>query len=412
MLNIPLFIARRMQQHKQHKVSVSARIINIATVAVSLGVCTMLIAVATGKGLQKEIRNKAVAFNGHIHVTPFENNESQISVLPFENSAALRTLISDQRQVTACNAFAIKAGMLRTDSDFEGILFKGVEQGYHWKPLASFLIAGRFPENDNETTNEILLSSVIASRLSLQVGDRADVFFQNRNGGMFPFQRRFTIVGLFYSGFAEIDENLVYGSLGQIQQLNRWQPEQIGGYEIFVNDVYQAPAVSEAIYNTIPSHLDSVPLTEQYATIFQWIALFDFNILIIILVMLFVGIINMATALLVMILERSRMIGVLKALGSGNPLIQKLFLYNGVAIMLRGLFWGNLLGLLFYFSQKHLGWIRLDPETYYVAVAPVRITFFEILGVNALFLIVCALLLWIPSKIVMQIDPAKVLRTR
>lgn len=302
--------------------------------------------------------------------------------------------------------------MLRTDTDFEGILFKGVTETYNWKPLESFLIAGRLPENNNQTTNEILLSSVIASRLSLQVGDRTDVFFQNRNGARFPFQRRYTIVGLFYSGFAEIDENLVYGSLQQIQQINRWQPNQIGGYEVFVDDVYQATTVSEAIYNAIPSHLDSIPLTEHYATIFQWIALFDFNILIIILVMLFVGIINMATALLVMILERSRMIGLLKALGSSNPLIQKLFLYNGVVIMFRGLFWGNLLGLLFYFSQKYLGWIRLDPETYYVNIAPVRITFFEILGVNALFLGVCALLLWIPSKIVMHIDPAKVLRTR
>ena len=187
MLNIPLFIARRMQQHKQHKVSVSARIINIATVAVSLGVCTMLIAVATGKGLQKEIRNKAVAFNGHIHVTPFENNESQISVLPFEDSLTLQRLILNQKHVNTCNAFAVKAGMLRTDTDFEGILFKGVAETYNWKPLESFLMAGRLPETNNQTTNEIRLSSVIASRLSLQVGDRTDVFFQIETGLGSPF---------------------------------------------------------------------------------------------------------------------------------------------------------------------------------------------------------------------------------
>ena len=411
-MNIALFIARRMQQHKRYKNSVSARIINIATVAVTLGIAAILIAVATGKGLQKEIRNKAAAFNGHITVAPFENNESQISILPFQDTQTIRSRIKEQGAIQQFNPFAIKAGMLRTDQDFEGVLFKGVASDYGWENLESFLTEGRFPKNDEKTTNEVFMSSVIASRLSLSVGDRVAAYFQNNSSQRLPYRRTFTVVGLFYSGFPEVDQNFVYAALEQLQRLNRWDQDQIGGYELFLNDISQTDAVAMAIYDVLPSHLDSTPLTELYANIFQWITLFDFNILVIIIVMIFVGVINMATALLVLILERSRMIGLLKTVGGDNPLIQKIFLYNGIAIMSKGMFWGNLLGLLFYFSQDYFGWITLDPETYYVNKAPVAISFFEVFAINTLFLVISALLLWIPSRIILKIAPSKVLRFR
>lgn len=411
-MNIALFIARRMQQHKRYKNSVSARIINIATVAVSLGIATILIAVATGKGLQKEIRNKAVAFNGHITIAPFENNESQISILPFQDTQEIRTLVHNQGSIKALNPFAIKAGMLNTDQDFEGVLFKGVAANYSWERLESFLLKGRFPKNDSKKKDEVLLSSVLASRLSLNVGDRIDAYFQNEGTNRLPSKRRFTIVGTFYSGFPEIDQNLVYGALEQIQRLNRWNTDQIGGYELFLQDMDQTQEVASAIYDLIPSHLDSIPLTQQYANIFQWISLFDFNILIIIVVMIFVGVINMATALLVLILERSRMVGLLKTIGSENPLIQKVFLYNGIAIMSKGMFWGNILGLLFYFSQHYFGWISLDPETYYVSKAPVSLNLLEVITINGLFLLISSFLLWLPSRMVLKIAPSQVIRFR
>ena len=216
----------------------------------------------------------------------------------------------------------------------------------------------------------------------------------------------------FISGFPDFDDNFVFGDLRHIQRINKWRNNEIGAYEVFTSDLNVADITGSLIYDKLPSDLDVIEITRQYATIFQWISLFDFNILIIIIVMIIVGVINMSTALLVLILERSSMIGLLKSIGAGNRLIQKIFLYNGVVIMSEGLLWGNFLGFLFYFTQKHWGWIRLDPETYYVNIAPVSLNFWDGLILNLGFLVVSSLLLWIPSLIISSISPARVLRFR
>jgi len=202
------------------------------------------------------------------------------------------------------------------------------------------------------------------------------------------------------------------GDLYQIQRLNRWGNDQIGGYQIFLREPNRIENITEEIYKYIPPELDAQSLNDQYSSIFQWISLFDFNILIIMIIMLLVGIINMATALLVLVLERSRMVGLLKAIGAPRRMIQNIFLYNGIVIMSKGLLIGNILGLLFYFSQRQWGWIQLDPETYFVDKAPVILTFYEIFAVNLIFLLISALLLWLPSRIIFNITPAKVLRSR
>ena len=402
-----------MREQKQHKSTVSARIINIATTAVTLGIATILIAISTSQGLQKEIQKKTSVFNGHILVTLFENNESQVSLLPMIDSDSIRNQIKEEINIKKIHSIALKAGMLKTDSDFEGILFKGVSENFDWTSLNSFKTQGTFPSFDPQlTSNEILISEVIASRLNLKLGDRVEAFFQNSTGQGVPTRRRFTIVGIYFSGFPDIDENLVYGDLKQVQRMNKWDSNQIGGYELFVSNFKYLQQTANNIYDKLPSNLNSIPITERFYGIFQWISLFDFNVLIILIVMLLVGVINMATALLVLILERSRMIGLLKALGANNFLIQKIFLYNGTLIMTKGLFWGNLIGLGFYFSQHYFGWITLDPETYFVSVAPVSISFTEVLGLNIFFLVISVLLLWIPSKIILNIVPSKVLRFR
>ena len=402
-----------MRGQKQHKSTVSARIINIATTAVALGIAAILIAISTSQGLQKEIQKKTSVFNGHILVTLFENNESQVSLLPMIDSDSIRNQIKEEINIEKIHSVALKAGMLKTDSDFEGILFKGVSENFDWTSLNSFKTQGTFPSFDPQlTSNEILISKVLASRLNLKLGDRVEAFFQNSTGQGIPTRRRFTIVGIYFSGFPDIDENLVYGDLKQVQRMNKWDSNQIGGYELFVSNFKYLQQTANNIYDKLPSNLNSIPITERFYGIFQWISLFDFNVLIILIVMLLVGVINMATALLVLILERSRMIGLLKALGANNFLIQKIFLYNGTLIMAKGLFWGNVIGLGFYFSQHYFGWITLDPETYFVSVAPVSISFTEVLGLNIFFLVISVLLLWIPSKIILNIVPSKVLRFR
>ncbi|MFQ3340683.1 MAG: lipoprotein-releasing system permease protein [Flavobacteriaceae bacterium] len=412
-MNIALFFAKKMQRQKQDKSTVSARIINIATVAVAIGIAAILIAISTSQGLQKEIQKKTSVFNGHILITLFENNESQVSLLPILDSDSLRNLIKDEKNIERIQAVALKAGMLKTNTDFEGILFKGVSTDFDWSSLASFKTRGNFPVFEAEfTSNDIFISEVLANRLNLTLGDKVEAFFQNKTGQGLPNRRHFTVVGIYFSGFPDIDENLVYGDLKQIQRLNKWNDKQIGGYELFVSNFDALPKTTNSIYESLPSELNSISITERFYGIFQWIALFDFNVLIILIVMLLVGVINMATALLVLILERSRMIGLLKALGANNLLVQKIFLYNGTLIMVKGLFWGNIIGLAFYFSQHYFGWITLDPETYFVSVAPVSISFSEVLGLNIFFLVISVLLLWIPSKIILNIVPSKVLRFR
>ena len=402
-----------MRGQKQHKSTVSARIINIATTAVAIGIAAILIAISTSQGLQKEIQKKTSVFNGHILVTLFENNESQVSLLPMIDSDSIRNQIKEEINIEKIHSVALKAGMLKTDSDFEGILFKGVSENFDWTSLSSFKTQGTFPSFDSQlTSDEILISEVITSRLNLKLGDRVEAFFQNSTGQGIPKRRRFTIVGIYFSGFPDVDENLVYGDLKQVQRLNKWDSNQIGGYELFVSNFKYLQQTANNIYDKLPSDLNSIPITDRFYGIFQWISLFDFNVLIILIVMLLVGVINMATALLVLILERSRMIGLLKALGANNFLIQKIFLYNGALIMAKGLFWGNIIGLGFYFSQHYFGWITLDPETYFVSVAPVSISFTEVLALNIFFLVISVLLLWIPSKIILNIVPSKVLRFR
>jgi lipoprotein-releasing system permease protein len=401
-----------MQQTKHYKSSVSARIIKIATLAVAMGMAMILIAVATGKGLQKDIKNKIAVFNGHLVVSPFENSESQISILPFLDTPELRSNIESETEVIHIQRVAIKAGLLKTDSSFEGVIFKGVDANYEWKNLNTFLVEGRFPNLGEKVSNEVVVSKFIAQRLSLEIGDDVSAYFQNSLDQKLPNIRKFKIVGFFLSGFPDFDQTFVLGDIKHVQRINKWKENQIGGYEIFLKDLDEVSKVGSTLYKKLPSDLDVIELTQQYATIFQWISLFDFNILIIITVMIIVGVINMSTALLVLILERSQMIGLLKTLGARNKLIQNIFLFNGIVIMSRGLLWGNFIGLLFYFSQRYGKWIRLDPETYYVNVAPVSLSILDFLVLNFGILSISSLLLWIPSMIISRLSPASVLRFR
>ena len=401
-----------MQQHKQYKSTVSAQITKIATLAVSIGIAAVLIAVSTSKGLQSEIRKKTSIFNGHIVVTLFENDESQLSLLPIEDQQEVRTLLQSKKGISNFHAFATMAGMLKSDENFEGILFKGVSAEVEPTLLNDFLIEGNFPDFRTPNNEGILVSNVHSRRLNLKVGDRVDAYFQSESNPENPRRRRFTVQGIYASGFPDIDENLVYGSLNQVQGLKGWTSNQIGGYEIYISEKENIEAIANQLYDALPSELDSRSIASRYTSIYQWISLFDFNVWVILLVMLIVGIINMATALLVLILERSRMVGLLKALGAEHQTIQTIFLYNGVFILLRGLFWGNLLGVGFYLTQKYWGWIQLNPENYFVDQAPVVLTFWDVLSVNLFFLIVSLLLLWIPSRIILRISPTKVLQFR
>ena len=402
-----------MQFRDPEKKNISNRIINIAILAISIGITIIIIALLTGKGLQEKIKSKTTAFNGHISITPFENNESQISVLPFKDDFNLKKIIKINKGINIINSVAFDGVILKNKNDFEGGLFKGVNCDYTWYIIKDFLVEGKYPSIDkNEISNEIILSKSLANRLSIELGNTIDLYFQNLNNKNLPYRSRFKIVGLFNSGFPEIDNNLIYGDIDQIRRVKKWDKNMIGGYEIFIDNIYNSDQVSERIYNQLPPNLDSLSIIKRFKSIFQWIALFDFNILIILIIVIIVSLVNLSTALLILIFEKSKMISILKTMGLNNIMIKKIFLWNGLLIILKGLLIGNFLGLMFFIIQKKYGFIKLDPQTYFVEIAPVIFDFNNIFYANILFVIICVIMLWIPLNIILKISPSKVLRFR
>tara|TARA_X000000368_G_scaffold244292_1_gene193093 strand:+ start:3328 stop:4536 length:1209 start_codon:yes stop_codon:yes gene_type:complete len=402
-----------MQFRDPEKKNISNRIINIAILAVSIGITIIIIALLTGKGLQEKIKSKTTAFNGHISITPFENNESQISVLPFKDDFNLKKTIKKNKGINIINSVAFDGVILKNKNDFEGGLFKGVNSDYTWNIIKDFLVEGKYPNIDkNEISNEIILSKSLADRLSIELGNTIDLYFQNLNNINLPYRSRFKIVGLFSSGFPEIDNNLIYGDIDQIRRVKKWDKNMIGGYEIFIDNIYNSDQVSERIYNQLPPNLDSLSIIKRFKSIFQWIALFDFNILIILIIVIIVSLVNLSTALLILIFEKSKMISILKTMGLNNTIIKKIFLWNGLLIIIKGLLIGNFFGLMFFVIQKKYGFIKLDPQTYFVEIAPVIFDFNNIFYANILFVIICVIMLWIPLNIILKISPSKVLRFR
>jgi len=407
-VNLSYFIAQRLATTKKYKNSVSAPIIKIAVVAVSISIIMMLISVATGMGLQLKIRDKITSFNGHVQISNFDNNHSEITLVPLSTNQNFYPDFTEVPQVKSIHPFATKAGVVRTDKSFEGIIFKGVDENYQWHYLEDYLLEGRLPKFEIEgMSNEVLISSFHAQRLELKVGDKIQSYFlRSENDGM-PRVVAFEISGIYESGFPQFDENLVIGDLKHVQRLNRWKPDEVGGFEVFVDDFDEIETVADEIYAHIPSTLNSVPITDKYSAMFDWLRMFDFNIYIILGLMILVAIINIVVALLVLILERTQMIGILKAIGAGNWSIRKIFVYNATHIVFKGLIYGNIIGLGLLLLQSQFGIVTLDPSQYYVKEAPVYISIPAVLLLNILLIVLCYLVLLIPSYLITKISPIK-----
>lgn len=408
-MNFELFISRRLISEKDFKNSISAPIIKIATAAISLGVIMMLIAFGTGLGLQEKIRDKISAFNGHLQIESFANNSQQTSQSPVLIEQEFYPLFPLQN-VDHIQAVATKYGIIRTETDFEGVLVKGVGEDYRWDYFQEYLVDGKLPSVSLNNSTEVLLSESLANKLQLKVNDQVVVYFLNDESNTRPRLIAFQLTGIYNSGFKEFDDQFMIADIQQIQRINKWEANQVGNFEVFVKDFDQINRTTREIYQTIDSFLNASSIKEQYPTIFEWLAMFDMNITLIIAIMILVAGINMITALLVLILERTQMIGILKAMGASDWSIRKVFLFNASYIILKGLFWGNLIGLSILFIQKYLKVIPLNPETYYVTEAPISIQLFYIIGVNIGTLILCFLMLILPSVIISKISPIKAIQ--
>ncbi len=409
-MNFEYFIAKRIVSAKEYKNSISSPIIKIAILSIVIGFVTMLISIASGVGLQNKIYQKVSAFNGDIIISNFDTNFSDDSQNPISTIQGFYPTFNSIKGIQHIQATASKGGVIRTANKFEGVVVKGVGKDYDWNYFNEFLIDGSLPDYSQLLTNKILISEHTSNRLNLKVGDKLNTFFFNSDNSKLPRSRSFEVSGIYNSGFNEFDEKFVIADIRHIQRLNKWSENEIGSYEVFVEGFSQIDQIGNEVYNEVGSFLDSQTIKERYFSIFKWLELFDFNIILIIFIMIVVAGINMITALLVLILERTQMIGIIKALGSSNKSIRKIFIYNAMYLVGIGLFWGNVIGIGLLLIQKYFKLIKLDPNIYYVNEAPVYLAIDYILLLNVGTLIVCFSMLLIPSYIISKITPVRAIR--
>ena len=398
-----------MSSTASYKSSASSTIIKIAIVAIALGMVMMLIAVATGFGLQEKIREKVSAFGGDILISNFDGNNSAETINPVSLNQDFYPNFTAVPEVEHIQAVAIKGGIIRTPTDFEGVLVKGLGADYDWSRIDDYIIEGRKPDFTAGINSEMLISKFLANRLGFKLGDKVLIYFvREEEQDVKPL--RLDIVGIYESAYQEFDKVYLMADIRHIRRINRWEKDEVGAFEVFVDDFDNVQEINNRVYENSGSFLRSITIGERNYQIFEWIKLFDFNILLIIAVMILIAGINIIVALLVLILERTRMIGILKALGSSDWSVRKIFIYNAMYLIGLGLFWGNFIGLGIIFIQHYFGVITLNPATYYVKEAPVYIDWMYILLLNLGVFTLCAVVLLIPSYIITKITPVKAIR--
>lgn len=404
-LNLIFFIARRLI--KGNSGGFSDPIIRIAIIAVALGVAVMIIAVAVVTGFQKEIKDKVIGFGGHIQISHFDANISYKSS-PIHMDQQLLTDLAAIANVKHVQVYANKPGIIRTQEDIQGIVLKGVGQDFEWSFFADKLVAGSVLQlSDTAVSNDILISQKLSSLLKLNTGDDVRMYFIIDD---LIRARRFTIEGIYETGLAEFDEMFVLCDIGHIQRLNSWDENQVGGYELLVGDFKHLAVITEQVYRLIPYHMNAQAINELYPQIFDWLQLQDMNVIIVLSLMVLVAVITIISALLIIILERTNTIGILKALGYESWKIRKVFLIIAGNIAIKGIIWGNMIGLALAFTQKYFGVIKLSQESYYVSLVPIEINFMYLLILNVGTLIISVVVLLIPSAIISAITPIKAIR--
>ena len=410
-MKFEFFLAKRIISAKAYKSSISAPIIKIGIVAIALSVIVMLVSISTGIGLQNEIRDKVSAFNGHIKISNFDNNNSEESLSPININKTLVQGLDSINNVKSINQTALKFGIIRTSEDFDGALFKGVDSTYSWDNISDYIISGLIPNITSLTSNEVLISDNLSNKLDLKINDSFQMVF-SRNLESKVIIRKFNIVGLYDSGFNEIDENIIFGDIKHLRRINNWSSNQSGELEIFIDDFKLIGETSKKIYEYTPSNYNSVNIKQKYSSIFDWIQIFDKNIIAILFIMLLVCSINIISVLLVLILERTNMIGILKSMGADNGTIKRVFLIIVSYIIFLGLLIGNILGLGLLFIQKKFSFLKLDSEIYYTTQVPVYLSFDYVFILNFFTFLVCLFSIVVPSYLISKISPINSIKFR
>ena len=402
-MNTSLFIAKRLYNTKENNNNYTRPIIRIAILAIALSVAIMILSVFILSGFKNEISNKVFGFGGHINISKFNYNQSYENDPIFLNPDVF-SKIESLDFVSSIHPFATKAGIIKESDEILGVVLKGVDKNYNWKFFDENLISGELPVfNDTTTSKNVIISKNISNKIKLDVGDDLVMYYVQKPTRV----RKFKVIGIYNTGLAEFDEVVVIGDLKHIQKLNNWQGNQVGGYEVITNNVSNIELFSEIIDENIDYDLKALDIKQKYPQIFDWLRLQDFNVLIILILMLIVGGVNMITSLLIIILEKSRLIGILKAIGATNWNIRNVFIYNSLYIIFNGLFWGNLIALTFSICQNYFDLISLDENIYFMSFVPVKIELMSLFLINIGTIIICYLILVIPSVVISKISPAK-----
>ncbi len=410
-MNLPVYIAKNLI--KGNKKAFSSFILRVSVLATTLSVATMIVALSFINGFQQVVAEKIFHFWGHIRVQHFEPLKSSIA----EASAIQRTVeIEDKLKRTigikSIAPFANKSAILKSAGSIEGVLVKGIDSTYPLEKVDRFLIKGKWPSlSDTLHANEIAISSYTANQLNIDQGASLLIYFIQENGEM-PKTRKLTVSGIYKTGIDVYDKVYAIGDLSMIQRLNEWDAGTVSGYEIDVDDYHQMDNVSLNIYQNLPTGWNAITLKELSPEIFDWLQLQDTNKAILIIVMIIIAGINLITCLLILILERTNMIAMLKAVGAKENTIQQIFIYYGSWIALRGIGWGTALGLGICYLQQYTKFIKLNEEAYYIDAAPVAINYVQIAIIAGSTLLLSLMILVLPSIISRKINPSKALQFR
>ena len=402
-MNFSWFIAKKIIFQRTLFKGYSKPILIIGISAIAIGITSMLIALGTGTGLQKKISEKISMFNGQVLVTHMQNLKSHQTLKSIENSAKITHDLNKLKSVNHVQNIGYIGGLTVRGRIFEGIIFKGIDSTYNKK-------FNYYLKNPIETKslkkNEIWISKNLSRRLGVGIDDFLQIYFYSEDV-LFPKRRTLKITSLFETDFSDYDKNFVIGHIDIIRSILRWNESQVGGLEIFLDTNSSLEKKTDEIYDSIEDFLSVRSVNEQFSEIYSWINLFNHNISLIIVIMIFIGGINMITALLALIIDKTNMIATVRILGSSIKSVQKIFLIQGAYLIFIGLFFGNVIGLSLLTFQDFTGIISLNPETYYVKKVPIHINFSSVLLINLITFLSCMLFLLIPTYIITKISPIK-----
>ncbi len=412
-MNLPYFIAQRLIKGRREETSFSRPINVIAIIGIAMGLAVMILAVAILTGFKQEIRDKVVGFGSHIQIMNFDSNIS-FETTPISGNQEFIPKIKAIPGIKHIEVFATKAGIIKTDEDIQGVVLKGIGSDFDWSYFSSNMVEGSvFSVTDTGRTDKVIISRKIADMLRLKNGDSFVMHFIQDP----PRMRKFTISGIYETSLEEFDKMYVFCDIGHIKRLNGWEDDQVSGFEVFIDDFDKLDemtlAVRDAIGYKITEEDTKFKVTNvriRFPQIFDWLNFQDINVIIIILLMLVVAGFNMISGLLILILEKTNMIGIIKALGSEDKTIRRIFLYQAAYLIAKGLIWGNVIGIGLAFLQLKTGIITLDPSSYYIKTVPVNLELGHILLLNAGTMAAIVIMLLVPSQLISRITPVKAIR--